>query len=115
MLTSQTHSARGWELSAGCSGKCSCSIPEACGQVLRMAPAQEQAVPMKPVLVLFWFCKFRGKGNSEFGGSDGMSKDNRRQNWECWIKLGSFKVPLVFLPYSQSDEDKTFPLQLAFA
>lgn len=54
MRTSQIHSARGWELSAGCLGKCSCYILETLGQVLSMSPAQEQALhEASPCLVLF--------------------------------------------------------------
>lgn len=63
MLTSQTHSAREWELSAGCLGKCSCCIPEARGQVLRMGPAQEQAVPQEasPWFILVLQIQRKGK------------------------------------------------------
>lgn len=115
MLTSQTHSARGWEPSAGYLGKCSCCIPEALGQVLRMGPAQEQVVTIKPVLVFVWFCKFRGKGNSEFGGIMWevmewvRTTEGRTRN--CWIKLGSFKVALAFLPvFSVRWEGQSFCL-----
>lgn len=52
MRTSQIHSARGWELSAGCSGKCCCSLV-ALGQVLSLSPAQNQALhEASPCLVL---------------------------------------------------------------
>lgn len=53
-------------------------------------------------LVLFWFCKFRGKGDSEFGGRTWevmewvRTTEGITRNW--WIKLGSFKAPLAFLP-----------------
>lgn len=82
-----------------------------------MGPAQEQAVPMKPFFVLFWFCKFRGKENSEFGGRTWevvewvRTTEGRTRN--CWIKLGSFKVALAFLPiFSVRWEGQIFCLYL---
>lgn len=60
MLTSQTHSAREWELSAGYLGKCSYCIPEALGQVLRVDPAQEQTIP-SPCLILVLQIQRKGK------------------------------------------------------